>query len=63
MCAFYDDLGNPLRTVESPVHRLSPGEKRDVAIDVYVPNDAARYGVVALDAAGSPAIGDARPTP
>jgi hypothetical protein len=63
MCAFYDDSGNPLRTVESPVHRLSPGEKRDVTIELYVPNDAARYGVVALDAAGSPAIGDARPTP
>ena len=63
MCAFEDDAGNPLRTVESRPYELGAGEKRDVAIDLHVPNDAGQYAVVALDATGSLAVGDARPTP
>jgi hypothetical protein len=63
MCSFYDDGGEALRAVESRVYELGPGEKRDVAIDLYVPGEATRYGAVALDASGSRAIGDAKPAP
>jgi hypothetical protein len=63
MCSFYDDSGNPLQTIESRVYELDPGEKRDVAIDLYAPARATRYGAAALDASGSRAIGDAKPTP
>ena len=63
MCSFYDDSGNALQTIESRVCELGPGEKRDVAIDLYAPARATRHGAAALDASGSRAIGDAKPTP
>ena len=48
--AFYDDDGAVTWTVESCGFGLDAGEQRNLDLHVWIPEDAAYYGVAALDA-------------
>ncbi|MFB6207434.1 MAG: hypothetical protein ABEJ05_13010 [Haloglomus sp.] len=47
--AFYDEDDAATRTVESAEFHLDAGECRDLDLHVWIPADAAYYGITALD--------------
>lgn len=48
--AFYDETGTVTWTVESCEFDLDAGERRQLDLHVWIPEDADHYGVTALDA-------------
>ncbi|MFC5972787.1 hypothetical protein ACFPYI_15730 [Halomarina salina] len=63
LTAFHDDDGTVSRTVESRAYDLDAGEKRDVSLTVFVPDDAAYYAVSAVDADDPRTVAGDEPEP
>ena len=61
--AFYDEYDRAIWKVESREFEVGPGEKRDLGLNVYIPEGASYYAIAALEPADPATVADEAPTP